>query len=165
VSDDLAATVDESLRNGDSDAAATTVVRALGPQMLSYLRSVLRDSDDSEDTFSLWAEAVWNGIGDFRAESRLETWCYRIAWHSALRLLRDPYRRRREALPASRASQLTAPHLAKGATDGIARLRPQAILCLRVDRDLPWRDEAALRKRYKRIKERIAEMAKAEGLL
>jgi RNA polymerase sigma-70 factor (ECF subfamily) len=191
VGAELAVVVAENLGRGDVDSAATAAVRALGAQMLSYLRSVLRDGDDSDDAFSLWAESVWSGLAEFRGESRLETWCYRIAWHAALRILRDPYRRRREALPPSRASVLaaeirstTAPHLAAGAAEGIARLRrqltpeEQTLLVLRVDRDLPWRDiaeilssdgetvnESALRKRYERIKERIAELAKGEGLL
>jgi RNA polymerase sigma-70 factor (ECF subfamily) len=61
-----------------------------------------------------------------------------------------------------------------------ARLSPEerALLVLRLDRDLAWRevatvlsadgepvDEAALRKRFERLKAKLAQLAREEGLL
>src|SRR5690242_20424308 len=96
--------VSAHLAAGNSDAAATAVVRALGPHILGYLRSVLHDADDADDAFARWAEGVWVGIAGFRGEASLETWCHRVAWHAAMRILRDPHRRRRLPLPTSQAA-------------------------------------------------------------
>jgi RNA polymerase sigma-70 factor (ECF subfamily) len=191
----MAREVDEGvaahLAAGRADDAATVVVRSIGPHILGYLRGVLRDSDDADDAFARWAEGVWVGIAAFRGEASLETWCHRIAWHSALRILRDPHHRKRRPLPSSAASRLaaevsatTASHLGTTAQDRIAELRrvlspeEQTLLVLRLDRGLAWRDivlvlaeegvdvnEAALRKRYERLKDRVRDLAIAHGLL
>jgi RNA polymerase sigma-70 factor (ECF subfamily) len=191
ISCELNDTVGAHLDAGDIQAAATVVVRSLGPHILGYLRSVLRDPDDADDAFARWAENVWRGIAGFRGEAALETWCHRVAWHAAMRVLRDPYYRRRRPLPTSQASLLadevrctTASNLGTTAQDRVAALRrslspeDQTLLMLRLDRDLPWRDvaqvmaeegvnvsEAALRKRYERIKERVRQLAVDNGLL
>jgi RNA polymerase sigma-70 factor (ECF subfamily) len=183
--------VAELLAAGDASAAATLVVRSLGPHILGYLRGVLRDADDADDAFARWAESVWRGISGFRGEAALDTWCHRIAWHSAMRILRDPHHRRRTPLNTSQASRLaeevrtaTASNLGTTAQNRVAELRrqlspeDQTLLVLRLDRNLPWREiaqvlaedgvdvtEAALRKRYERIKERVRELAIAAGLL
>jgi RNA polymerase sigma-70 factor (ECF subfamily) len=191
MGEDVDGAVAAHLSAGDADGAATTLVRKLGPLVLGYLRSVLRDGDDADDAFARWAEGVWTGIRGFRGEAALQTWCLRIAWHSAMRILRDPHYRRRVPLDTSQATQLadevrstTASHLGTTAQNRIAELRrvlspdEQTLLMLRLDRGLPWRDiaqvlaedgvdvsEAALRKRYERIKDRVRELAKAQGLL
>jgi RNA polymerase sigma-70 factor (ECF subfamily) len=179
------------LEASDAAAAASVIVRELGPQILGYLGSVLHDRDDADDAFARWAEAVWSGIGGFRGEAALSTWCHRVAYHAALRVLRDPFQRRRAELPTSQAAQLaaqvrsvTASHLGTTAQDRVAELRralspeDQTLLVLRLDRELPWRDvatvlagdgvdvsEAALRKRYERVKERVRQLAVEAGLL
>lgn len=121
----------------------------------------------------------------------MKTWCYRIAWHAALRILRDPHQQRRRPLTTGRAAGLvqevrtaTASHLGSTAQGRVAALRrkltseDQNLLILRLDRGLAWRDialilaeeglevsEAALRKRYERIKNRVRELAIESGLL
>ena len=185
------AAVDERIRAGDPEGAATLLVRGLGPHILGYLRGILRDTDDADDAFARWAEAVWKGISGFRGEAQVETWCHRVAWHAAMRILRDPHHRRRQPLHTSQASRLaeevrtaTQSHLGTTAQNRIAELRrqlrpeDQTLLMLRLDRDMAWREiaevlaedgvdvsEAALRKRYERIKERVRELAVANGLL
>jgi RNA polymerase sigma-70 factor (ECF subfamily) len=191
ISSELNNAVGAHLDAGDVESAATVVVRSLGPHILGYLRSVLRDADDADDAFARWAENVWRGIASFRGEAALETWCHRVAWHAAMRVLRDPHHRRRRPLPTSQASVLadevrsaTASNLGTTAQNRVAELRralspeDQTLLVLRLDRDLPWRDvaqvmaeegvdvsEAALRKRYERIKERVRQLAVESGLL
>jgi RNA polymerase sigma-70 factor (ECF subfamily) len=190
ISGELNIAVGAHLDAGDVEAAATVVVRNLGPHILGYLRGVLRDPDDADDAFARWAENVWRGIAGFRGEAALETWCHRVAWHAAMRVLRDPHYRRRRPLPSSQASLLadevrrTTSTFGTTAQDRVAELRralspeDQTLLVLRLDRDLPWRDvalvmaeegvdvsEAALRKRYERIKERVRQLAVESGLL
>jgi RNA polymerase sigma-70 factor, ECF subfamily len=173
-----------------ADAASTTI-RRLGPPILQYLRAVLRDGDDADDAFSRFAEGLWTSIAAFRRESTLRCWCYRIAWHAALRIAQDPYRRRRDLLNTSQAEQLaeevrstTSALRSAEAEERIKRLRnglspdEQTIIILRFDRGMSWREvarvleedgapieEAALRKRFERLRGRLRELAISEGLV
>jgi RNA polymerase sigma-70 factor (ECF subfamily) len=173
---------------GRVDDAATVVIESLGPEVLGYLRAVLRDEAGASDAFSHFAEAVWRGLPAFRGGS-LRVWCYRIAWRAVLSQKRDPYQRRRERLGTSMAARVvgrifatTAVELERqsGALERLkAELEPeeQTLLTLRVDRQLTWRevadvlseggdpiDEVALRKRFERLKEKLARAAREGGL-
>jgi RNA polymerase sigma-70 factor, ECF subfamily len=93
---------------------------------------------------------------------------------------------------AEQISNDTAPYLQTGARDGIARLREslseeeRMLLSLRIDRDLAWddlarvlndgsqadltekeikRESARLRQKFRSVKEKLAELARSEGLL
>jgi RNA polymerase sigma-70 factor (ECF subfamily) len=182
--------LDAALERGDADAAATLVIETLGPQVLGYLRALLHDAEEAEDVFSVFAEKVWKGLPSWRREGTLRAWAYRVAWNAASRVHRDPYRRRRERLATTQASQLavsvaaaTRSTLERQASE-LDALRAsltqeeQSLLTLRVDRDLSWRevaevmaeeaqpvDEAALRKRFERLKEKLARAAAERGLL
>ncbi len=178
-----------ALGRGDADAAATLVIEALGREVLGYLRVVVRDPEDAEDVFSTFAENVWKGLPTWRRECSVRTWAYRVAWNAASRLRRDPFRRRRTRWPEGSASLAARSVLAASrqsverraeALDALrARLSPeeQSLLTLRLDRRLSWRevaevmagagqpaDEAALRKRFERLKERLAGAARRQGL-
>lgn len=186
----LDARVAELLARSQEDQAATAVIEALGSEMLGYLRAVLRDEGDANDAFSLFAEAVWRGLPGFRGEASLRVWCYRVAWRTVLSLKRDPYNRRRDRLESTMASKVagrvyasTAVELERQTTalDRLrAKLQPdeQTLLTLRVDRKLSWRevaeilgeggeqvDETALRKRFERLKDKLARAARDEGLV
>ena len=182
----------EALDRGDPAGAATLVVRELGPQLLGYLCSVLRSEADAGEVFSMFSEDLWRGLPGFRRECPVRVWCYRLAWHAAARFLRDPYRgrgRRLETTELSRiveevrssvflgrdqARQATLDRLREGLTPD-----ERTLLVLRVDRGLSWGEvalvlgdergapveEAALRKRFERLKEKLAERARLEGLL
>jgi RNA polymerase sigma-70 factor, ECF subfamily len=174
---------------GRMDEAATAAIEGYGPAVHGYLRSVLGDEDDGQDAFSMWADDLWKGLPGFRRESSLRAWVYRLAWHATCRLRRDPYRARGVRLPTSAASRLAASVAASGVATGSrragldrlrARLPPEdrTLLVLRVDRELEWEEAAAvlgtdgapvnaqaLRKRFERLKERLRELAREEGLL
>jgi RNA polymerase sigma-70 factor (ECF subfamily) len=176
------------LEAGEVDEAAAAAIEALGPAVLGYLASMV-DEDDAHDVFSRWAEDVWRGLPGFRFEASLRAWAFRLAWHAASRLLRDPWRKRGVPLSDGAASRLAASiagqsRLPGGRKDTLRALRlrlpaeDQTLLVLRVDKDLEWAEvaevlsedgapveAAALRKRFERIKERLAGMAREEGLL
>lgn len=177
------------LEAGDGRAAATEVLRELGPQILRYVRSVLRDGDDAAEAFSSFAEDLWRGLPAFRWEAPLRSWAFRVAWHAALEVRNDAFRRHGRRLETGEASALAAEiHTTAARVEGQRRaldalrdaLTPeeQSLLALRVDQQLPWeevalvlsgdadaRSVAALRKRFERLKERIARLARERGVL
>lgn len=181
----------ELLERGDLEGAATKTIRSYGPQILAYLRAVLRDRDAAAEGFSQFGEGVWKGIGEFRGQSSVLTWSYGVAWGAVRRLNRDPFRHKARRLGTSQLSQLaaevrrsTTPYRKTSVKDAMARLREslapdeQTLLILRVDRNLSWKDvaqvfategdpveEAALRKRFDRIKAKLRKLATAEGFL
>lgn len=180
-----------ALDRGAPDEAATEAIRGYGPQILGYLTRVLGSPDEAADAFSHFSERLWKGMAGFERRSSVRVWAYRIAWTSALRVAGDGYRRRRERLRTSMASRVAAEVVTRSAVDararadeGMERLRARlapaerALLVLRLDQRLSWRevgevlreegedvDEAALRKRFERLKEKLARLARAEGLL
>lgn len=183
--DETEAEIDARRRAGDATGAATLAIRAYGPQILGYLTAILRDDDDAADAFSAFCEDVWRGLAGFRGESAVRTWAYRLAWHAAMRATRGAYRKKRVRLATTAASALaaevrstTAAHLKPANLDRLAAARrsmtpeEQTLLVLRVDRKLPWKDiavvladdtgrpadEAALRKRFERLKEKLRAM-------
>jgi RNA polymerase sigma-70 factor (ECF subfamily) len=177
------------LARGEVDRAATLAIEGYGPAILGYLCSML-DEDDAQDAFSLFAENLWRGLPAFRWECSVRAWAFRLAWFAVARVMRDPYRRNGQRLPTTAASRLAASVAASTAlarearSDRFRKLREalepedRTLLVLRLDRELPW-DEvaqvlstdsapvtaAALRKRFERLKARLAELARADGLL
>lgn len=176
------------LQAGEADGAAAAVIETLGPAVLGYLAS-MHDEDDARDVFQAWSSDVWRGLPGFRFEASLRAWTFRLAWHASSRFRRDPWRQRGVPLADSAASRLAASisgqsRMPGGRKDTLRALRlrlppeDQTLLVLRVDKDLEWSevadvlaeggerpDEATLRKRFERIKDRLATMAREEGLL
>jgi RNA polymerase sigma-70 factor (ECF subfamily) len=178
------------LREDRPREAATEAIKALGPQILAYLTALLKNEGDAREVFSHFAEDLWKGLPGWRGEASLRGWAYRIAWHASVRWVRDPYRQRGQRLETSAASRLaqevrtSVPENA-WREERMARLRDlldpeeRTLLILRVDRGLPWRDvahvlaedgcaapsEAALRKRFERLKEKLGKAARDEGLI
>jgi RNA polymerase sigma-70 factor (ECF subfamily) len=187
----LEARVHELLAEGQYGEAASATIRQLGPQVLSYLAAILHNEADAHEVFSQFAEDLWKGLPGFRGESTLRGWAYRIAWHASARFVRDPYRRRGRRLETTEASRLAeevrsalAPEQS-WRSQRVAQLRDmlapeeKALLILRVDRGLSWREvavalteegaappsEAALRKRFERLKEKLGKVAREKGLI
>jgi RNA polymerase sigma-70 factor (ECF subfamily) len=187
----LEVTVRELIAAGRESDAAAEAIRGLGPQILAYLSALLKNESDAREVFSQFAEDLWKGLPGYRGEASLRGWAYRIAWHASVRWVRDPYRRRGQRLETSAASHLADEvrntSLVENAwrEERIAKLREildpeeRTLLILRVDRALPWRDvahvladegkeapsEAALRKRFERLKEKLGKAAREAGLI
>ena len=179
--------VHDLLAAGDPDGAATVALEELGPHILGWLRA-LHGPDDGDEVFADFAERLWKGLPAFRGESPLRAWAYRIAWNASHNFRDDAWRRRRQRLATSAASlladRLTRSVGAPRPDARLARLREllapedHALLVLRLDREMAWEEiagvlsaegtpvsAAALRKRYERVKERLARSARDEGLL
>jgi len=181
--------VQELLAAGDHRGAAAEAIRGLGPKVLGYLRSILRDDEDAADAFSHFAEDLWRGIGGFRGESSFKTWAYKLAWCAAMHVRSDAWKRLGRRLESGEASRIADEVRTKSAVrderqrQTLERLREaltpeeQTLLFLRLDQQLDWNEvadvlsaggtpvePAALRKRYERLKERLARMARDQGL-
>ncbi len=186
-------TVDERVREllarGELDKALTVALKAYGPEVLGYLENVLGDPDDARDVLQKVAEDLWAWLPSYRGGS-LRAAAYRIAWHAAARFRREAWRRRRERMRTTMASRIAASitspesRLAPTPRDRLERLRAsldpeeRTLLILRVDREMPWNevadvlssegdplDSAAVRKRFERVKDKLAKLAKEQGLL
>ena len=182
----------ELLDRGDHAGAAEVILREYGPQLLGYLTSVLRNDADAGDVFSQFTEDLWRGLPGMRRECPVRVWAYRLAWQAAARFLRDPYRRRGRRLETTELSRIAEEirsSVLHGREEarrrGIDRLRElltpeeQTLLVLRLDRGLSWREvalvleeeqgapveEAALRKRFERVRDRLVRLARDEGLV
>jgi len=175
---------------GDVSAAAEEAIRGLGPDVLRYLRALLRDEDDAADAFSHVAEALWKGLPSFRGESSLRTWTLRVAVHAAMSIRDEAWRRHVRRLATTeisaladevRASSLLSADRRQSAVERLRQaLSPddQSLLVLRVDQRLSWTEiadvlsgegrvvtAATLAKRFERLKRRLARMAEREGLV
>jgi RNA polymerase sigma-70 factor (ECF subfamily) len=182
--------ISDALARGDADRAAAEAIRGYGPQILGYLTRVLGSADDAADAFSYFSEQLWRGMRGFEGRSTVRVWAYRVAWTAAMRVAEDGWRRRRERLRTSMASRIaaevvtTASRAAADEGAELQRLRgalapdERSLLVLRVDQRLSWKevaeimrgagervDEAALRKRFERVKRKLRELAAASGLL
>ena len=176
---------------GDLRSAATQVIRAYGGEIYRYLRAILRDEVTADEVFSDFGEDLWRGIAGFRRDGAIRSWAYKVAWNAARRRHRDPFHKRGRALGDDEAQAVVAEvrastqlYLRTEVKDGLTEIREdldpeeQTLLILRVDRELPWRDiadvlstgsapvaEAALWKRFERLKKKIRERLAARGLL
>ncbi|HUS32694.1 MAG TPA: sigma-70 family RNA polymerase sigma factor [Kofleriaceae bacterium] len=189
------ATVDSALEQllaaKQFEQATVVAIQTLGPQVLGYLTAILGDHERARDVFSVFSEDLWSGLPGYRGDGSFRAWVYRIARNAALRTVRDPYWRRGRRLATEEHSALAAAvrsttkaHARPSADAKLARLRSaltpdeHALLILRVDRDLSWSeiasalttgkrkpDEAALRKRFERLKAKLRRLAEAEGML
>ncbi len=182
--------VQQLLAAGDRRAAAVEAIRGLGPRILGYLRAVLRNEADAADAFSQFAENLWKGLASFRGESSFVGWAYKLAWNAAMNLRDEAWRRRGRRLATGEASQIAEEVRTRSALRverqrrGLEKLREaltaeeQTLLVLRIDQELSWEDiaevlssdgrpvdAAALRKRFERLKERLARMARDQGLV
>lgn len=170
---------------GDASGAATEALHELGPEILRFLRSVLRDEEDAADAFSHFAENLWKGLPRFRRESSLRTWAFRIAWNSALTLRNDAWHRHGRRFATGEASAIAEEIRTKTVVkherrrDELQELREQlstedqSLLALRIDREFSWEEIAeilsaggkpvqalTLMKRFERLKKKLAELVK-----
>jgi RNA polymerase sigma-70 factor, ECF subfamily len=187
--DDVESRIRALLAAGDYDTAVTVTLEAYGSGVLAYLCAMLGE-DDARDAFSHFAEDLWRGFPSYRGECSARAWSYRLARFAAASLARDAYRVRRQRLRTSAASRLAARIVSSSTLaydrhrERLARLRAaltpeeRTLLVLRVDREFEWDEisavlagesapvtSATLRKRFERLKSKLAELARAEGLV
>lgn len=58
-----------------------------------HIRRILMSHEDTDDVLQNVFVKVWQGLKEFRAESGLYTWMYRIATNEALNFLKEKHRK------------------------------------------------------------------------
>ena len=80
---------DPSLR----EKAYTSIVRKYQERLYWHIRRMLVDHEDSNDVLQNVFIRVWNGLENFREDSQLYTWLYRIATNESLTFLEGQKKR------------------------------------------------------------------------
>jgi RNA polymerase sigma-70 factor, ECF subfamily len=180
---------------GDFSGATTVALRQYGPEVLGFLVALNKDHVAAEEAFSRFAERLWHGMQRFEWKCSVRTWAYLLARNAATDVHRGEARHQRHRVPFSSDPSAEVAEIVRTETISLlrtetrtafARLRDdlpeedRALLVLRVDRELEWRDiarvlgadesaiarEAArLRKRFQLVKERLRALGKARGLV
>lgn len=76
---------DEKTRN----AALSHLITKYQQRLYWHIRKIVINHDDSDDVLQNTFIKIWKGLGNFKAESKLYTWLYRIATNEALSHLRQ----------------------------------------------------------------------------
>jgi RNA polymerase sigma-70 factor (ECF subfamily) len=178
---------------GDHKVATHLIIEGYGPEILGFLVALVHDSTDADDVFATFCEDVWRGIAGFGWRCSARCWSYTLARHAAFRFLRSRQTNRRVPLSSApdvedRLRTTTALHARSEVKSEMRRLREelpideQAILILRVDKDLSWEEVARVlddgesdsdmarstvrvRKRFQLVKNKLRRMAQEAGLL
>jgi len=186
------------LGDGDVHAAVTAVIRGLGPEVLGFLHVLTGNPNDAGDVFSDLCVRIWKSLQGFRGDSSLRTWTYVLARRAFYdhRDQRAAWRERHTPLTGDQELDATIARVRTHSTSQlreqrasrVQRLRArltaddQALLTLRIDRNLEWRDiaqvladapisdaeqftraAAALRKRFERVKAALRRMASEDS--
>lgn len=185
---EIESSIGARLDAGEAREAVTVAVRAYGPQILGYLEALCRDGATADELFAQFCEDVWRGLPGFRRECTLRAWAYRVAYSALLRYRKDAFRRRAQPLQTDQFAALAAEvrtatrsYLRTDTRERFARLRArleddeQTLLVLRVDKKLSWSEvalvlagdgealgEAALRKRFERLKSKLHALARED---
>jgi RNA polymerase sigma-70 factor (ECF subfamily) len=175
---------------GHIDLAIERTVRAYGPELITWLVSMFENDADAYDAFSRMSEELCRSYTRFDRRCSIRTWCYMLARHGAFHVRSQP--RKRNEVPLSELPSVlgavshawnTTRRAKQHAQSIYAEIRrqldddDQALLVLRVDRDLAWRDiaivflgenasddevtrkAAMLRKHFGRVTRRLRELA------
>jgi RNA polymerase sigma factor (sigma-70 family) len=76
---------DEKTRN----TALTHLIAKYQQRLYWHIRKIVISHDDSDDVLQNTFIKVWKGLENFKEESQLYTWIYRIATNESLTLLRQ----------------------------------------------------------------------------
>lgn len=192
---DVERRVRERIEAADPAAAVAIAVEALGDEVYAYVLSRSRDEDEAADVFSQACADLVASMATFQFRCSLRTWFYRLARSAGARHRASPANQRDRHIALSQVSEAvdqvrtrTKLHLRSEVKDGFRKLRDQLdpddqqLLQLRIDRDLGWNEIAEivddiddpdkiaraasrLRQQFQKLKDRLRDLAVAEGLI
>jgi RNA polymerase sigma factor (sigma-70 family) len=75
------------------DQAFTAIVKKYQEKLYWHIRRIVVDHDDANDVLQNMFIKVWNALENFREDSQLYTWLYRIATNECLTFLEQQKRK------------------------------------------------------------------------
>src|SRR6266545_3765590 len=76
-------------QSGTKEKAFTTIVKKYQEKLYWHIRRIVIDHEDANDVLQNMFIKVWKGLENFKEESQLYTWLYRIATNESLTFLRQ----------------------------------------------------------------------------
>src|SRR5215208_4727279 len=78
---------------GTKESGFTSIIKKYQEKLYWHIRRMVVDHDDTNDVLQNVFIKIWNGLGNFREDSRLYTWLYRIATNESLTFLEQQKKR------------------------------------------------------------------------
>jgi RNA polymerase sigma-70 factor (ECF subfamily) len=75
------------------EKAFTSIIKKYQEKLYWHLRRMVVDHDDANDVLQNVMIRVWNGLENFREDSQLYTWLYRVATNECLTFLEQQKKR------------------------------------------------------------------------
>jgi RNA polymerase sigma factor (sigma-70 family) len=75
------------------ERAYTAIIKKYQERLYWHIRRIVVDHDDTNDVLQNVFIRVWNGLENFKEESQLYTWLYRIATNESLTFLEQQKKR------------------------------------------------------------------------
>ncbi len=75
------------------EKAFTAIIKKYQEKLYWLVRRMVVDHDDANDVLQNVFIRVWNGLGNFREDSQLYTWMYRIATNESLTFIEQQKKR------------------------------------------------------------------------
>src|SRR6187431_173283 len=78
---------------GTKESGFTSIIKKYQERLYWHIRRMLVDHDDTNDVLQNMFIKVWNGLENFREDSQLYTWLYRIATNESLSFIEQKKRK------------------------------------------------------------------------
>src|SRR5919205_3789877 len=75
------------------ERAFTAIIKKYQEKLYWHIRRMVIDHDDANDVLQNMFIKVWNGLNNFREDSQLYTWLYRIATNESLTFIEQQKKR------------------------------------------------------------------------
>ena len=86
-------------QSGQKEFAFRQIVELYKERLYWHIRKIVISHDDTDDVLQNTFLKAWNALDNFRAESQLFTWLYKIATNESLSLLKN--KKKRTIIPIS----------------------------------------------------------------
>jgi RNA polymerase sigma-70 factor (ECF subfamily) len=83
----------KALKTQGKDLAFKLIVNSYKESLYWHIRKILIDHDDADDVLQNTFIKAWKGLDDFRGDSKIFTWLYRIATNESISFLNSKKRR------------------------------------------------------------------------
>ena len=80
------------------DASLSLLIKTYQKSLYWHIRKIVIDHDDTDDVLQNTFIKVWKGLENFKEDSALFTWLYRIATNEALTFLRQKEKRNTQSI-------------------------------------------------------------------